>query len=75
MTNKDDAINLVGISKFLFRKDDCYNQRFCAKCGTRLGWYYGENECYLVACESCNTKTVVQATSPNMALDKVGVGK
>lgn len=74
MINKDEAINVVGICNCYWR--DCqtpYVKRVCAKCLTPLLWYYGENECYLVHCPTGDTRTVVHATNPQMALDKVGV--
>ena len=74
-TSKDDAINIINIARIIFNRDDNFNVRYCAKCGTRLGWYYAENECYLINCSSCNTKTIVQARNPNQALNIVGVMK
>lgn len=47
-------------------------RRWCAKCHTELRFAYAESECYIIGCEKCQTKTLVQARNTADALDKVG---
>lgn len=70
---KDFRLNLVG-EQFLSHYADEIRRR-CAKCHAELRYAYAESECYIIFCEKCRTKTLVQATSPAAALDKVGMEK
>lgn len=47
-------------------------RRWCAKCHAELRYAYAERECYIICCDKCHTKTLVQARNPASALDKVG---
>ena len=47
-------------------------RRWCAKCHAELRYAYAERECYIIFCDKCHTKTLVQARNPASALDKVG---
>lgn len=47
-------------------------RRWCVKCHTELRYAYAESECYIIYCDNCHTKTLVQARNTADALDKVG---
>ena len=47
-------------------------RRWCVKCHAELRYAYAESECYIICCDRCHTKTLVQAKNPAAALDKVG---
>ena len=50
-------------------------RRWCAKCHAELRYAYAERECYIICCEKCHTKTLVQARNAASALNKVGNAK
>ena len=66
----DFRLSLVG-EQFL---NDYANKirRWCVKCHAELRYTYAESECYIICCDKCHTKTLVQARNPASALDKVG---
>ena len=67
---KDFGFSLVGEQFTDHYADEI--RRWCAKCHAELRYAYAERECYIIFCDKCHTKTLVQATNPASALEKVG---
>ena len=67
---KDFGFSLVGEQFTGHYADEI--RRWCAKCHAELRYAYAESECYIICCDRCHTKTLVQAKNPAAALDKVG---
>lgn len=77
--NTYDAAYLIRTHKFFWNEHEYLNGEIkgknpfvCCKCNTNLLWNYQEDETYLIKCPTCKIISIVQATSPYMAMGKVG---
>ena len=76
--DEEDYISPYNAIKTLCEEDFYWhsiseNKRYCAKCKTELKYSYLENEHYLIFCQKCGTKNIVEARSPFKALDIAGI--